>query len=241
MQISRHLLVTCTVAACLIPTFVHAADNEAQIRARQALEEKMNQIGTQPAPAAAPANPAPKPMATKPAAPVVTVTPNSTTVESQPAPRVAMPSNDAATNQKLQEALRQKMQQTPAEPPAPVVTTQKPAKPAPTPAKPAPTKAASAKPAPVPASSANYAPLPGDNATTTRPSLPTAPTPMPAPYMGQNQQGQPNMSLPPLEGPSTGFSPAKQRKLDDLLEQYRLDQITSQQYQEQRAKIRAEP
>src|SRR3954462_15983129 len=155
MQISRHLLVTCAVAACLTSTFVHAADNEAQIRARQALEDKMNQMASQPPPVAAPTNPAPvapkpkapaqKPVATKPAPPVVTVTPNGVQADSQP--MASTPSNDSATNQKLQEALRQKMQQTPAEPSAPVMTTQNPAKPAPMPANPAPAKA-SAKPAP---------------------------------------------------------------------------------------------
>ena len=34
MQISRHILLTCAVAACLTPSLVHALDNEAQIRLR---------------------------------------------------------------------------------------------------------------------------------------------------------------------------------------------------------------
>ena len=95
MQISRHLLLTCAVAACLTPTLVHAADNEAQIRARQALEEKMKELNAQPPPAAVPTTPAPAPAApkapAKPAPPVVTVTPKGATVEKQPQASAPMP------------------------------------------------------------------------------------------------------------------------------------------------------
>jgi hypothetical protein len=323
MQISRHLLLTCAVAACLTPTLVHAADNEAQIRARQALEEKMNQMpaATNPPPAvskpkAAAAKPAPAP---KPAPPVVTVTPKSTTVEgqpaqsatihaatpstdsatqqkleealhqaqpqpvapqptpvvpqpapvveqppmqqpapvvqqpaavapktpaveSQPAPTtpsyISTPSNDDATNQKLQEALRQKMQQTPVETAPPAIATQKPANTM----KPAPTGNYAPQPAPQPAPTANYAPVP--TTSTPHPNLPEQPTPQaaPAPVVSKNQPpAQPTVSLPALQAPATGLSPAKQQKLDELLNQYRADQITPQQYHEQRAKILAEP
>jgi hypothetical protein len=302
MQISRHLLLTCAVAACLIPTLVHAADNEAQIRARQALEEKMNQIGSQPPPSV-PTNPAPamsrpKAAPVKPASPVVTAPPNSTRVESQPAPiNIATPSNDAATrqkledalnqaspkpqspvqqprqpavvtaprsapvpsrpapsyistpsnddamNQKLEEAVRQKMQQTPPEPTAPAVVTQKPARPM----KPAPAPAQTGTPtwgpAPAPSATANYAPLPKSNPNAVRPTLPDQPTSPPTltPMMGNNQYVAPTMALPTLTGPSTGLSAAKEQKLNELLNQYRADQITPQQYHEQRAKILAEP
>jgi hypothetical protein len=298
MQISRHLLLTCAVAACLTPTLVHAADNEAQIRARQALEEKMNQM---PA-VTAPTNPPPmasKPKAAvvKPAPPVVTVTPNSTTVESQPAssatihaatpsndeatqqkleealrqaasqptpavqqpapvvqqpapvgPKPAMvesqpaqstpsyiatPSNDDATNQKLQQALRQKMDQTPAETMTPTVATQKPTKPAPT-ANYAP------QPMTTPAPVANYAPVP--TTSSSHPNLPEQPTPQATPITSKNQPPTPpSFNLPALQGPATGLSSAKEQKLNELLNQYRADQITPQQYHEQRAKILAEP
>ena len=308
MQISRHLLLTCAVAACLTPTLVHAADNEAQIRARQALEEKMNQMR----PAAAPTNPAPavskpnaaavKPPVQQSQPPVVTVTPKSTTVESQPAPStpiraftpsndaatqqklqdalnqaasqpkpamqqpappvvtvrpntatttvesqpapvaqpapatpsyISTPSNDDATNQKLQEALRQKMQQTPAEQtPAPTMT-QKPAK-----STTAPNY--STQPAPTPAHAGNYAPVPTTD--TTHPNLPEQPTPMPAPVANRNQpMPPPTLNLPALQGPATGLSSTKEQKLNELLNQYRADQISPQQYHEQRAKILAEP
>lgn len=291
MQNPRHLLLTCAVAACLTPTLSPAADNEAQIRARQALEEKMSQLP----PVTAPTNPAPavsKPKATaakpvpvqaatpsnddatrqklrdalnqtasqpKPAAvqppvqqpPAVTVAPSTTTVESQPVQStpsyISAPSNDDATNQKLQEALRQKMQQTPAEPTAPAVATQKPQKPAKlvkpaAPVKPAPTANYATQPAPTAAPAANYAPVPTTSGA--HPNLPEQPTPQPtpAPVASRNQPAAaPTMSLPTLTGPATGLSSAKQQKLDELLNQYRADQITPQQYHEQRAKILAEP
>lgn len=301
MQISRHLLLAFAVAACLTPTLARAYDNEAQIRARQALEEKMNQINAQPpAPAAVPANTAPKaaaaPVVTtpapaqrassaqqndlqkaleekmnqinggqpasapnpapkaavvksapvqKPAPPVITVTPQSTTVENPPARTTApgyvtTPSNDSATSDKLSDALHQKMQEVesqPAETTAPTVAAQRPAQ--------------APKYAPVqtenntsvvnlpPTTAGNYAPLPqGDTA---HPNLPQQPTPQPAPTMAHNQPALPSMNLPALSGPPSPLSPAKQQKLDALNEQYRMDQVTPQQYHEQRAKILAEP
>lgn len=56
-----------------------------------------------------------------------------------------------------------------------------------------------------------------------------------------SKQQQPTVSLPPLAAPATGLSAAKQQKLDQLLQLYRSDQITPQEYHEQRAKILAEP
>ena len=50
------------------------------------------------------------------------------------------------------------------------------------------------------------------------------------------------MSLPALTtGPPSSLSPAKQQKLDELLDQNRADQITPQQYHDQRPKNLAEP
>ena len=56
-----------------------------------------------------------------------------------------------------------------------------------------------------------------------------------------NKAALPAMNLPALSGPASPLSPAKQQKLDALNEQYRMDQVTPQQYHEQRAKILAEP
>ncbi|HWC59750.1 MAG TPA: hypothetical protein VHC44_08655 [Verrucomicrobiae bacterium] len=225
----------------------------------------MNQLNAQPpAPATVVTNPAPKKAvakpapATKPAPPVVTVKPQPATVENppaQPAPKISQPatpapgyvstpSNDAATSDKLTEALHQKMQEAGTETPAPAVVTQKPARSMTAPAQPE-TKSAMEKPAPTPAPTpapatpGNFAPLP--EGTTRHPALPEQPTPAPTPVMSQNEPAQPTISLPALTGPPSPLSPAKQQKLDELLQQYRADQLTPQQYHEQRAKILAEP
>ena len=51
----------------------------------------------------------------------------------------------------------------------------------------------------------------------------------------------PSLNFPPLQGPPPPISPAKQKQLDGLLQLYRADQITPEQYQAQRAKILGEP
>jgi hypothetical protein len=45
----------------------------------------------------------------------------------------------------------------------------------------------------------------------------------------------------PIQGPPPAVSAAKQQRLDELLRRYMADEITPEQYQEQRAKILAEP
>ncbi|HXT13155.1 MAG TPA: hypothetical protein VN873_16475 [Candidatus Angelobacter sp.] len=364
MQISRHLLLAFAVATYLMPSFVRAYDNEAQIRARQALEQKMNQMGaqtpqtssppavvTKPAPTpkpkrarktAPPVQPAERSMSAPPAssenstdeklrealhermnetpaqptqpAPVVNTPPMQEETHvappparaTKPAPRpetapafVNTPSEQSApattgsaTDQKLQEALHERMNETPAQPvqPAPVVNT--PTRPAPRPetapplvntppAQPAPATTESAtdqklqealhqrmnetseapvtptQPAPVvnnqsaqqethgamPAVSApEYAPLPTYNDNNPRLKLPPAPTPAPETARRSSKTlALPPITLPALSGPPSPLSPAKQQKLDALLEKYKADQISPEQYHEQRAKILAEP
>jgi len=48
-------------------------------------------------------------------------------------------------------------------------------------------------------------------------------------------------SFPPLQPPPPAVSSAKRQRLDDLLARYKADQITPEQYHEQRAKVLAEP
>jgi hypothetical protein len=213
------------------------------------LQEKMNQLNTQqpapaavPAPKAAVAKPAP---VEKPAPPVITVTPQSTTVENPPArptapAYVTTPSNDSATSDKLSGALHQKMQEVgsqPTETTAPMMATQKPAKPAAAP-KYAPTQPVyNTTATPAPTTAGNYAPLP--QGSESHPNLPEQPTPQPT--MAHNQPAPPSMNLPALSGPPSPLSPAKQQKLDELLQKYRADQLSPQEYHEQRAKVLAEP
>jgi hypothetical protein len=316
MQISRQLLLACAVAMCLTPALLRAYDNEAQIRARQALEEKMNQLETQgpqtnssppavvtkPAPAKKPKKaPAkkPQPAAETPAPPMVKSAPAEPAPENPPAqpapafaPEISQPatpmpaapestapatSSNAATREKLREALHEKMNETPAAPVAPMPAApvaKIPAAPAtPAPAVPAPAKTP-AQPAPMyspapitPANSANNEQLQqaldekmkqNEAATANQPPAPmknpekhtsageenqaaTKPQPAPKPATKPAPKPAPTMSLPQLTGPASPLSPAKQQKLDALLQLYRADQLTPEQYHEQRAKILSEP
>ncbi|HWD94461.1 MAG TPA: hypothetical protein VG938_19175 [Verrucomicrobiae bacterium] len=298
MQISRHLLLACAVATCLSPILLRAYDNAAQIRARQALEDKMKQLDVpasqttsappavvkKPAPAQKPKKvitPEPAHPAAPPAPPVVKSAPayenppaQSAPVFAPEIPQAATPSHSAA-DQKLREALHEKITETPAvvpapEPAAPVATTPAPRVTAPTPAPVAPA-------APV------YSPAP--KMTPAAPSSESEPapvyssTPTPAPASPENQKlnealnknlqqneassvqsgksanreiarkensgmkpaPEPTMSLPQLNGPASPLTPAKQQKLDALLQLYRADQLTPEQYHDQRAKILSEP
>jgi hypothetical protein len=62
-----------------------------------------------------------------------------------------------------------------------------------------------------------------------------------APGKHNTMTAQPAVSLPELTGPPSPLPAAKQQKLDELLQQYRADRITPEQYHEQRAKILGEP
>ena len=353
MQISRHLLLACAVATYLTPAALRAYDNESQIRARQALEEKMNQMNTpaaqtnssapapaqpakkkaapakqspaQPTPAlkpvpavttnpqteqklqdaldekmnqtppaqAAPSAPAaasttnseppPAPKKKKvhahkaapaPAAPVQAHTaPENPRVQSPPAaaPEVSQPATpmanpptmttDTETQERLQQALHERMEETksstaPAAPVAPAAPT-RPAAPATpayapinTPAPAAPTEQAqqppAAQPRPAPAQGNNFAPIAPSTQNPDNERMQQAlrqkmnQTPAPAPTTprgGNNMTPQPAANLPALQGPPTGLSPEKQQKLDEILQLYKADQLTPEQYHEKRAKI----
>jgi hypothetical protein len=48
-------------------------------------------------------------------------------------------------------------------------------------------------------------------------------------------------ALEPLPAPPSGLSASKEQRLGELLQQYRMDQITPEEYHKQRAKIMAGP
>lgn len=55
------------------------------------------------------------------------------------------------------------------------------------------------------------------------------------------RRGQsPVLNFPTLQGPALPISPAKHQRLDDLLQRYKADQITPEQYQAERARILSE-
>lgn len=274
MQISRHLLLACAIATCLTPTFLRAYDTEAQIRARQALEDKMKQIEAQapvtnsapPAMIMKPTAPPPKPKKAKPpvqqsappappapvtpppvvAVPAVPATPAEPAAETPPAqpatsfaPEISQPatpapsvtstpaynwsatsSPDTGANDKLREALHEKMSQTPT---PPEVATQ-------------PKKAT--KPAPVMQPETHITATPAPVAQPALEPIYNTPAPVAEPNIAPTL---PSVGLPTLTGPASSLPAAKQQKLDALLQQYRADQLTPQQYHEQRAKILSEP
>ena len=81
----------------------------------------------------------------------------------------------------------------------------------------------------------------------TKPPAPTKPSkpPKPAKPTTPPSSVQPTVAAPssfaPLHGPPSPLSPEKQQRLAELLRRYKADQLTPEQYQTERAKIRAEP
>jgi len=211
MQISKMSLMICAAAISASPLLVHAADTDAQAKMRDALRQKMATTTTQ-SPAASNAGNAAKPVAT-------------------PSVSAVKPSDPEAQN-KLREALRVKMADSQAQTQAQTATTAKSSQPV-TPPKPqqsaAPktetkTPVAVAKPATVPAK---------PKATTAKPadtSLKTA-----------EGEAMKQAASVPVFNSDLPISADKQQRLNALLEQYKADKVTPQQYHEQRAKILAEP
>jgi len=199
------------------------------------------------------------------------------------APFVAPPRADAVkwspmaeplqtTIAKAREAMRQKMQELPAQPPSRVATTPAPkrapkvatAKPAPAPqtvpepvpsaAKPVPRETVATQPAPTqptPTQPAEVRPAEAPpQAEVQAPVATELPERSEAESAARKQASKkqktrkPSPTAPvfqPLGGPPLPISAEKQQRLANLLEQYRADQITPEQYHQQRAKILAEP
>ncbi|MFO1476611.1 MAG: hypothetical protein U1F98_08175 [Verrucomicrobiota bacterium] len=288
MQISRRTLLVIISAATLLPLACPAEDNEAQSKARQALEQATN-------PGAA-TNAAIKPKA---AAPVVI---------QKPAPQAAAAAQKTTS---LQDALNQKMQELDKAPAAAAVAPVA----APAPAAPAPPPAPAAPAAP---STKPQAAVPAAAAATVivaQAAPPPAPAPVPAPAaapaakaataatataavatadasadssgsghffdlsalpqsdpqaeakaqqaLGQKMvqldaikapvsTGLPEAgpaltpapkaknALPALSGPPPALPADKEARLQALLQQYKADQISPEEYHAQRAKILAE-
>ena len=232
MQISKTLLTCGAAALCFIATSARAVDTEADLKLREALRQKMAEVGPEtsaPAVAPAPSKPvkaakpakavkapaqpapvapvAPAPIA-KPAAPVV-VQPAQIAAPAQAAAPAAV---DEAQAERLREALRVRLQQEQANPTPPqqVVTHGSDLEPA-----------VSTTKIVAPATTV-VAPV----AAPTEPAVVPAPTVKAAPVT--------------LVAPASPIPASKEARLAALLQQYKTDQISPQQYHEQRAKILAE-
>ena len=235
MQISKLFPAVCAAAFCAGFIAVRAQDTPAQAAARAALMDKMNELGAQPA---QPAQPAPPPVVVTPAG-TATVKPGQPTnvtvapppvVHRQPAvPAPAtkpMPAtqtvqtapaiSDTEAQAKAKAALEQKMSE---------MNTGNWAAPAVTP---------TAAPAPQtqPVTATNPAkPVP----PAVRPEVMSPPSQINADYPGKG------LGLKPILAPPLPISAAKEAQLLGLLERYKADEITPEQYHTERAKILAEP
>jgi hypothetical protein len=254
MQISRCLLLACVATICFSPLFLIAEDSPAQIKARQALEQQLN--GTPGTPPPAPAVPPAKPAAPAPTvksgqavtpAPVVkpapTVAPAPIVVPPpvvkpavQPVPAntfsampeyAAPPTNTAASPEAIEKA-RAALRQTMSQSETPSHTMPMAATPAPAVA---PAAAGTSEPV--------FLPLPGTQATANQPV--TAQTWITKPAHKQSA-GKPSPAVfQPLTEPATGLAASKEERLLELLQRYKADAITPEQYHAERAKILAEP
>jgi len=170
---------------------------------------------------------------------------------------------DADVESKLREALRQKMNELDTQPaqavPQAALTAPSPQKKAPAPvAKPAPTARPTppaqwtpttaverTAPAKLQSPKAESAPAVKATAPAVKPSAPApavaaqpAPAPQP-PTKPKAIKGQ--QPLPPIESPAPSVAADKEQRLQELLTKYKADQISPEEYHQQRAKILAEP
>jgi hypothetical protein len=165
MHIIKFCLAVCAAAIFVLPFLSRADDTDAQIKAREALRQKMNELQGTP-PESAPTNPAPAPKKARTnSPPVVKPAPAAVQQNTPPAPAPPAPAAGAASTakseamEKAREATRQKMlelqAQQPPEPvaPPPVAANPEPVtKPAVSAVQPKPEPAPIAKqPAPAPA------------------------------------------------------------------------------------------
>jgi hypothetical protein len=240
-----------------------AQDNDAQAKARQALEQQLNQSRSAPT---QPPSPAPPPAKEAPAAPPMAA---------PAAPPAALPPPATSANDqeiaKARDAMRQKINDLAPTPPPPA------AAPAAAAAA-APVAAAAAEPPPkvVPPPATEPNSITGSETgaspeaiekarTAMRQKVTELPSEQPEPGSANDAAiakareamydkmqklppdtsgesfGQTSQQFPPLESPELPISGAKVQKLHALLQQYKADQITPEQYQAERAKILAAP
>jgi hypothetical protein len=225
MQISRCFAWGCAATTLLLTFSLAAQDSDAQIKARQALEQKMKEVQTQPPPVieveqpkpAPEPQPAPPPKQTPPPKAAAQPKPSASQPQFMPLPEATSP--EAA--EKLNDALRQKetemnalrpVQPVNAEPPAPVAHSA----PSQTQAKPTASSQTQTKPTATPGTAKQKAPAPA--------------------------KGKPAVAaVAPPPGPPTGLSVTKEQRLADLNRQYAADKVTPEEYHKQRAKILSEP
>lgn len=294
MQILTRFIIVCALAAIIAPFSSRAADTDAQMKAREALRQKMGELEVQPAvtntapPAAVPSKapktkskpaPAPEPVVTQPApAPSQTVKtvpatpPPTRTVEPAPTPtpvptpapvvktkppkpapaakitpasgQVTASKPDSERVAKAREALQLKMQELNTQGGEATIASQP--------------AAASQPPTtqPRPATTRTHEISSSSQPMTSSETSEALPTPPPRKRAPEADSKQPQKSKKPKEtrpapesrpmyalpkGPPPPVSAEKVAKLNALLQQYQADQLTPEQYHQERAKILAGP
>jgi hypothetical protein len=249
MQTFKSIFAICAVALLAGSLGLRAADTPAQAKAREALRKKLNELESPlpstsaPAPAApvqsasvavTPATPKPAAAVAAPAAPAV-VAPETPAVATQvvapasSAPEapagesfssVPPPSNNQTTD-KAREAVRQKWSELEAQ-----------------------DKASQASPPVAPAPEAKTAVKTQKETTKEPPAAETKkakPAEKAAEAQAKVKPEQAAAGLQPLMAPPIPISQAKEARLQELLKNYKADQITPEEYHKQRAAILAEP
>ncbi len=237
MRISNCFLVLCAAASCMAVLPLRAAAADTNAMPREALEKKLNELqfrpGGRPTP---PGQWTPPPVVgpalhvAQPKMPAPAAQPWTTVAQAAPAPAV-QPTPQAPTAvpppvseesvAKAREDLRQKMNQLETQPPA--LTNALVSAPIPAP------KVAT----PTPAQKRVPAKLQGTNA------IPAEAHPK-AQKLSQKPAKAPQ-AFPPIQAPPPAISASKEARLAELLRKYKADEITPEEYHQQRAKILSEP
>ena len=240
MQISKTLLTFGTAALCLAAVSSRAVDTEADLKLREALRQKMAEVAPETAAPVAAPTPAPSkpakvkaPKKSAPVAPVVA------------APVVAVPMVEAPVVEPAPVA-----SPTVAEPVAPVVAATEMVQPAPVAMDASQTErlreavrarmeqeaATPTQPQQVVTQGSDLEPT----ISTTRIVAPTVTAVPMEPTAAAPVVSAPVKAPVTFEAPALPISGSKEQRLAALLQQYKADQISPQEYHEQRAKIIAE-
>lgn len=213
------------VAALFIGMFSAQSqqDTPAQIKAREALRQKMKALETQDTNQPPPAAQSPVPVSTPLPAAATSVSsapvsnPPPSAVFSTPPPGSGQVSADSEAIAKARATLRQKLAELDAQA-APSIQGSK--------------SKSSAAPAKVKTTETTTSTKPLEEKSQVKPQEAAKPNP-------------PNVmsarGLPPIEPPAPTISAAKQQQLQELLQLYQADKISPQDYHDRRAKILAEP
>ena len=225
------------------------ADSEAIAKAREALHQKMKELELHPGGRPAPPGQWTPPPVVRPAPPVTQPKPTSRAAQpkptvaqpavaglGQPTPQPVLASPSRVSDQsiaKARESLRQKMNELEAQSPAPTT---------------APTSVAAATPvvAQPPAPAAGSTPVPAKSTPKTKsaeakPGETAAKPPAQAKAQSPSQKpAKAATAFPPIQAPPPAISADKASRLADLLRKYKADEITPEEYHQQRTKILGE-